>query len=296
MRAVDLLMSFYMIFILHSDLSALCVVAGDIVEEKTYIDGSDPAIYYKLIERFESDTLIDTVYQSELIAELKARYASSENVVIASISKVTPFSSFPDYKPEIFDKESVTIKIEQKIKGAVSIDQSTFEYKLLDCYYDSISKQVICISGSGSTIRKPYSSALGMRFMLFLSNEEMKSKNLTIMLPGACYSHFDRFIIDASDSVYYDHFSSDWETNEIKSTPLMKIDLNQAIQIMTTTSVLDRTQRVAAKMFQVHKRANYNLLGKTIPGSVNRKNFSTNYILTKKKNNAESNVYFEQSK
>lgn len=292
--------------ILQSPARACCMVFSFWqLKDTTFIDGDDdPSIAftvfkYNINERTFEEKGKDTIYQSEMIADLKRSYDNSAAVVVASISGVKEFVLEPDANGTYFYAESVTVKIENVIKGTIDEMERTFispvSGKSFKYIYNYENGETIPIIQQVSLQDPGYKAIDGKRFLIFLNNKESSDSNLTIQKPGPCNFSLNKYIVDKNNRVSFDGLEIDSITNKISKTSLLTIDLDKIVQAfpnhIVDTDVLISTEKNenstpvkldnrTIKQVRSSKYQGYcDLMGKRVPANISGRHTKASQLI-----------------
>lgn len=271
LRAI-VISAFLFVMVSQSSISAICIYKLDWeLKDTAFINGEDPSIAFTVIKYkgpSAAEQFKDTIHQSDMLADLKRSYDSNANVIIASIAKAKEFTIVPDSSGEYTYAESVSVKIEKVIKGNVCEMERTFISPIVGkksvIAYDAITGEVIKIHSYISCPDPGYKSIEGKRFLLFLTENDCSTGNLAIPKPQSCFPQGFRYLVDNNDNVYFNGLVIDSMTNNIKSVPLLKIDLDKVLQSFSSTATVKWNKTATKQVINSKYQMYCDLMGKRV--------------------------------
>lgn len=254
---------------MHIQVTACCMVPNDYsIDTVGFGNADDPAIIVN-VHMFQSDVFADTLYSSEMLRKLKEVYDSSKLVIVVQALQAKRFA--PELIPNLtmFASESVTVQIEQVIKGQVENYQKTFIHpirsEMHELVYDSARGEYVRITSIRSISDPYYGQILGKRFILFFAEKPVSDMELfSLPLPGLCQNNTYSYQINETNEIFFDGVQFDPESKSVSQVPYLTVDLNRFLEYVEGTSVLDKRGLVPTNNRKQDKLSVYNLLGKKV--------------------------------
>lgn len=241
------------------------------LKDMTFINGDDPSISFTVCKysggSFD-EICKDTVYQSEMLSDLKQSYDRSASVVVASISNAKEFALEPDEEGIIYYAESVSVKIEKVIKGTIDKGErtvvSSIDGKSLIYIYNDTTEEFIPVYSIRSLKDPGYKAIEGRKFLLFLNKNECSARNLTIQKPEPCVSQMFRYLVDNSNKVYFDGLEIDSITNKIKRVSKLTVELDKVMEFFSNSTSVQLNKKPIKQVRSSKYHAYCDLMGKRV--------------------------------
>lgn len=220
----------------------------------------------------------DTVYLSDLRSELMEKYARSDIVVIAAVTKATRFiPSFTESKKTVSASDSVSVSIEMVLKGTVEPEWNFIAalagqtYTLVVDPETGDSSVIGLMSSHGSL---SYVSVINQRYLLFLDNEDIPGDpQIPFPMPlpqSPCENATNAYAINDCDEVYFDGFICDIGNKSVTALPELMLPLEDFYDEIITGTHRKNDRRQALGVtgksgYRLVQNVRYNLLGRTLP-------------------------------
>jgi hypothetical protein len=215
----------------------------------------------------------DTLYFTEFFDRLKAAYASSDLVFVAKVTQAVSFMPAIDsLNQEVFESESVTVTIEEVLKGnpqPLTCNFISRDYTISQRWViDSLTGEISVGIKQMSLNETHYASVLNDRYLFFLDENNFSSgENGTFerMLPGSCDQYSYAYKINRNNQIYYDGFEVDTLRKSIPNIPEITCKLSDFFKDVLIPFSIGTRPAINRNEASKTPAVTYDLLGKRIP-------------------------------